>query len=160
MINGFTFNSWPLISNVLLVLTGSYISISISLPLYQWTIGILETSNTSSPSSFVSWWLGSSFSASKICWEKHKSSKENSFNLPPHLLPIWGYPVHLLSWYFGCAVCALSSHQCLYVCRGCQPLLSAQRHCSYLPPFSWTVIFFSLLGHSYQQHNLLFILLC
>ena len=33
MINGFTFNSWPLISNVLLVLTGNYISISVSLPL-------------------------------------------------------------------------------------------------------------------------------
>ena len=133
-----------------------YIHFSPTLPV---DYGILETSNTSSPSSFVSWWLDSSFSASKICWEKHKSSKENSFNLPPHLLPIWVYPVHLLSWYFGCAVVLLAHTNASTCAVGAKPSCRL-KDTAITPSFSWTMIFFSLLDHSYQQHNLLFILLC
>ena len=123
MINGFTFKSWPLISNVLLVLTGNYISISISLPLYQWTMAYLKPPiPLPHPLLLVDDLIHPS--------QLQKFAEKNT-NHPKRTPSIFPHIVHLLSWYFGCAVRALSSHQCLYLCRGCQSLLSAQRHCNY-----------------------------
>ena len=151
MINGFTFKSWPLISNVLLVLTGNYISISISLPLYQWTMAYLKPPiPLPHPLLLVDDLIHPS--------QLQKFAEKNT-NHPKRTPSIFPHIVHLLSWYFGCAVVLLAHTNASTCAVGANPSCRL-KDTAITPSFSWTMIFFSLLDHSYQQHNLLFILLC
>ena len=159
MINGFTFKSWPLISNVLLVLTGNYISISISLPLYQWTMAYLKPPI---PLPHPLLLVDDLIHPSQL--QKFAEKNTNHPKRTPSIFPHISYPFESILFIFSLGtldvLSVLLAHTNASTCAvGANPSCRL-KDTAITPSFSWTMIFFSLLDHSYQQHNLLFILLC